>query len=191
MRFDRDDTRQTNAEEHPTKTRTRNALVRSEAWCPFHHRGRSGRRGSRTLTALRPHGLADRPGNPYPAAFRRSVDPAGVEPALPARQAGVVPLDHRPVSVRGVGVEPTLSRSQGGRITAFLPPESNGPPGNRTPISALRRRRLPVRPAAQIQRSGRGSNPVFHAYQGGVPPQHFQTFVRNPLRRLFAWATSR
>ena len=27
-----------------------------------------------------------------------SVDPAGVEPALPARQAGVVPLDHRPAA---------------------------------------------------------------------------------------------
>src|SRR5579872_584201 len=52
----------------------------------------------------------------------KAVDPAGVEPALPARQAGVVPLDHRPMSVRGVGVEPTLSRSQGERIS-FLPPE--------------------------------------------------------------------
>src|SRR5262250_3347359 len=53
----------------------------------------------------------------------KAVDPAGVEPALPARRAGVVPLDHRPMQpVRGVGVEPTLSGSQGRRITAFLPP---------------------------------------------------------------------
>lgn len=83
------------------------------------------------------------------------------------------------MSIRGVGLEPTLSRSQGGRITAFLPPEISGPPGNRTPISALRRRRLAVGRAAH-QRSGRGSNPVFHAYQGGVRPQHFQT---SQLRR--------
>src|SRR6516164_10270788 len=53
----------------------------------------------------------------------QAVDPAGVEPAWLARQAGVVPLDHRPMQpVRGVGVEPTLSGSQGRRITAFLPP---------------------------------------------------------------------
>jgi hypothetical protein len=77
---------------------------------------------------LNPHGLsaarfskpARQPVSGYPP-YR--VDPAGVEPALPARQAGVVPLDHRPMQpVRGVGVEPTLSGSQGRRITAFLPP---------------------------------------------------------------------
>src|SRR5262245_45751094 len=77
---------------------------------------------------LNPHGLsaarfskpARQPVSGYPP-YR--VDPAGVEPALPARQAGVVPLDHRPMqSVRGVGGEPTLSDSQGRRITAFLPP---------------------------------------------------------------------
>ena len=134
---------------------------------------------------LNPHGLsaarfskpARQPVSGYPP-YR--VDPAGVEPALPARQAGVVPLDHRPMQpVRGVGVEPTLSGSQGRRITAFLPPVSCGPPENRTPISALRRRRLPVGRAAP-QRSGRESNPVFRAYQGGVRPQHFQT---SQLRR--------
>ena len=77
---------------------------------------------------LNPHGLAAarfsrparQPVSGYPP-YR--VDPAGVEPALLARQAGVVPLDHRPRQViRGVGVEPTLSGSQGRRITAFLPP---------------------------------------------------------------------
>src|SRR5262249_61032020 len=51
------------------------------------------------------------------------VDPAGVERAWPTRQAGVDPLDHRSMQpVRGVVVEPTLSGSQGRRITAFLPP---------------------------------------------------------------------
>ena len=32
----------------------------------------SGRQGSRTLKARRPHGLANRPGKPYPATFRIS-----------------------------------------------------------------------------------------------------------------------
>ena len=32
----------------------------------------SGRQGIRTLTAQRPHGLANRPGKPYPATFRES-----------------------------------------------------------------------------------------------------------------------
>ena len=78
----------------------------------------------------------------------QAVDPAGVEPALPARQAGVAPLDHRPR-------QPVRS---GGRIHAlrlprpadyrFPTPCTSGPPGNRTPISALRRRRLPVGRAA-------------------------------------------
>src|SRR5438105_4040552 len=57
---------------------------------------------------------------------------------------------------------------------------ASGPPGNRTPISALRRRRLPVGRAAQ-KRSGRDSNPVFRAYQGGVLPQHFQTIKLRPM----------
>ncbi len=35
--------------------------------------GHSGRRGIRTLKARRPRGLANRPGEPYPAAFRECV----------------------------------------------------------------------------------------------------------------------
>ncbi len=41
-------------------------------------------------------------------------------------------------------------------------------------------------------RSGRGSNPVFRAYQGGVRPQHFQTVqLRRPdlNRRRTAYET--
>ena len=38
-----------------------------------------------------PHGLANRPGEPYPATFHNvfKVDLVGVEPILPASQAGV------------------------------------------------------------------------------------------------------
>src|ERR671936_167176 len=47
----------------------------------------------------------------------KAVDPAGVEPALPARQAGVVPLDHRPVrrAVETMGVEPNAGGARGTR----------------------------------------------------------------------------
>jgi hypothetical protein len=41
------------------------------------------------------------------------VDPAGVEPALPARQAGVFPLDHRPNQVETMGIEPISGCLQG------------------------------------------------------------------------------
>ena len=40
-----------------------------------------------------------RPGEPYPATFRMSVDPPRVELGLPPRQGGVLPLDHEPVCV--------------------------------------------------------------------------------------------
>src|SRR5438552_6493668 len=40
----------------------------------------SGRRGTRTLTPLRAHGLANRPGQPYPAALREEVAGLGLEP---------------------------------------------------------------------------------------------------------------
>src|SRR5438477_11785890 len=43
-------------------------------------------------------------------------------PDLQSAELPSSPLDPRP-SVRGVGIEPTVSSSQGWRITAFLPPE--------------------------------------------------------------------
>jgi hypothetical protein len=50
----------------------------------------------------RSHGLANRPGEPYPATFRfQKVDPPGIEPGSPPRQGGVVPLDHEPISFSG------------------------------------------------------------------------------------------
>ena len=48
----------------------------------------------------RSHGLANRPGEPYPATFRMfnlSVDPPGIEPGFPDCRTGVFPLDHEPV----------------------------------------------------------------------------------------------
>ena len=55
-----------------------------------------------------------RPGKPYPATFRMSVDPPGIEPGFPACRAGVVPLDHEPIdSVDLMGVEPITPILQG------------------------------------------------------------------------------
>ena len=136
---------------------------------------------------LNPHGLsaarfskpARQPVSGYPP-YR--VDPAGVEPALPARQAGVVPLDHRPMQpVRGVGVEPTLSGSQGRLITAFLPPGRVDRRGIAPRFPPCDGGVFLLDEQPQRKRSGRGSNPVFRAYQGGVRPQHLQTFeLRRP-----------
>jgi hypothetical protein len=51
--------------------------------------------------AVKPHGLANRPGEPYPATFRISVDPPRIELGSPPRQGGVVPLDHEPITFSG------------------------------------------------------------------------------------------
>lgn len=42
-----------------------------------------------------------RPGKPYPATFRISVDPPGVEPGFPVCRTGVLPLDDEPVLLSG------------------------------------------------------------------------------------------
>ena len=49
------------------------------------------------MTLVESLGLANRPGEPYPATFRMSVDPPGIEPGLPVCRTGVFPLDHEPV----------------------------------------------------------------------------------------------
>ena len=57
------------------------------------------------------------------------MDPAGVEPAFPARQAGVVPLDHRPRSrsVETMGVEPNA-----GCVRGTLAPSAHASPCQRS-----------------------------------------------------------
>ena len=52
--------------------------------------------------AVKPHGLANRPGELYPATFQMFlVDPPRIELGFPPRQGGVVPLDHEPISFSG------------------------------------------------------------------------------------------
>ena len=83
----------------------------------------------------RSHGLANRPGEPYPATFQMSVDPPGIEPGFPVCRTGVFPLDHEPV---------------------FF----SGPEGSRTPITDCKTSRLPLNKQPVCQRSVRESNPV-------------------------------
>ena len=66
----------------------------------------------------RSHGLANRPGEPYPATFRMLnllVDPPGIEHGFPVCRTGVVPLDHEPMLFRvdRMGVEPITPTLQG------------------------------------------------------------------------------
>lgn len=156
---------------------------------------------------MRPHGLANRPGKPYPATLRtqwtrRESNPHCQHARLASSRWTTGPFS----SVRGVGVEPTLmvalmvsliafspyhSGFQGRRIAAFLPPELSGPPGIRTDLR-LATTASSFWTSSPCQRSGRGSNPVFRAYQGGVRPQHLQTFkLRRPdlNRRRTAYET--
>ncbi len=55
------------------------------------------------MTLLESHGLANRPGEPYPATFHMfqwthwESNPAMSPEIWPACRAGVVPLDHEPL----------------------------------------------------------------------------------------------
>jgi hypothetical protein len=107
------------------------------------------------------HGLANRPGEPYPATFRLLVDPPGIEPGLPVCRTGVVPLDHEPVSFcvhasNERNVRPLALRD---RVSVVSPPFiefaafDSGPDGNRTHRTDLARiSRLPwYMPARSIR----------------------------------------
>ena len=98
----------------------------------------SGRRGSRTHVAVKPHGLANRPGEPYPATFR--IQWTHRESNSDFRHA------------RAVSSRWTMS-----------PSSAVDRPGNRTPISSVQTRHLPVGRAAHVvcQRSVWELNPVF------------------------------
>jgi hypothetical protein len=84
--------------------------------------------------AVKPHGLANRPGEPYPATFRMSVDPPRIELGFPPRQGGVVPLDHEPIRMQwtGRGIEPRSPGCRPGIFPLDEPPmfSARGPSGN-------------------------------------------------------------
>jgi hypothetical protein len=103
--------------------------------------------------AVKPHGLANRPGEPYPATFRDQWT---------HRESN---SDFR--HARAVSSRWTMS-----------PFRSVDRPGNRTPISWLQARHLPVGRAAHVISEVRlGIEPSLPPYQSGVQPQHLQTSV--------------
>ena len=102
--------------------------------------------------AVKPHGLANRPGEPYPATFR--IQWTHRESNSDFRHA------------RAVSSRWTMS-----------PFRSVDRPGNRTPISWLQARHLPVGRAAQLSEVRLGIEPSLPPYQSGVQPQHLQTKV--------------
>ncbi len=128
--------------------------------------------GSRTRVA----GLRGR--NPGPLEERAvlSVRRAGVEPAQQSRAGysrlgSPVPSRHM-LSVFPAGVEPAPQPSEG-----RMPPlhlgniSASGPPGNRTPISAMPRRRLPLGRAARVTARGAeggmmGLAPIYTGFTG-------------------------
>jgi hypothetical protein len=101
---------------------------------------------------LESHGLANRPGEPYPATFRFSVDPPRIELGLPPRQGGVVPLDHEPITI-------------------------SGPAGESNPdllVASQASSRWTSRPCF-LSEVRLGIEPSLPPYQSGVQPQHLQT----------------
>jgi hypothetical protein len=83
-----------------------------------------------------------RPGKPYPATFRLSVDPPGIEPGLPVCRTGVFPLDHEPVLLSGPDGNRThhtdLARIS--RLPWYMPARFvRGPSGSRTRSPSLPR----------------------------------------------------
>ncbi len=101
--------------------------------------------------AVKPHGLANRPGEPYPATFR--IQWTHRESNSDFRHA-------RAVSSRWT-------------MSPFL--RSVDRPGNRTPISSVQTRHLPVGRAAHLSEVRLGIEPSLPPYHGGVQPQHLQT----------------
>ena len=66
--------------------------------------------------AVKPHGLANRPGEPYPATFRIQWTGRGIEPRSPRCKRGVFPLDEPPMfsTELRLGIEPSLPPYHGG-----------------------------------------------------------------------------
>jgi hypothetical protein len=126
----------------PTRIRTRNTSVETRGDRPFHHRAVSGRHGSRTHMTRRSHGLANRPGNPYPATFRIVSGPARSRTGISATPGRRLPL---------------------GPWARFV----SGPGGSRTHRTDLARVSRPQRHAGpRSQRSVRESNraPIAHGW---------------------------
>jgi hypothetical protein len=156
------------------------------------------------MTLVESHGLANRPGEPYPATFRMSVDPPRVELGSPPRQGGVVPLDHEPSVVsylfQPVAIphlqfilrpEPTfrVAHPAMGRTHGAANPSTtfscglsalahSGPAGESNPdllVAGQVSSRWTSRPRFREVRPG--IEPGLRPYHGRVLPEHLQTIL--------------
>ena len=157
----------------PTRIRTRNASFEARYDRPFHHRGVK-RKARESNPHLRWENRLSRAARPTVSGYLPSVDPPGIEPGFPVCRTGVVPLDHEPIPFSGPrgsrtlisgvrsrrrpvgpaaqsvipdGLEPSLPGCRPGVFVAGPRDRvvlKSGPIGNRTRISGLQDRRLPV-----------------------------------------------
>lgn len=110
------------------------------------------------MTFVKSHGLANRPGEPYPATFRMfqwthwESNPTMSLGIWPACRAGVFPFDYEP---------------------------SSGASGNRTPIAWVQTKRLPVGPTPHwfLPEVRPGIEPDPRPYHRRVQPKHLQTIL--------------
>ena len=120
--------------------------------------------------AVKPHGLANRPGEPYPATFHNQWT---------HRESNSDLRHARAVSSRWT-MSPLLSVDR---------------PGNRTPISSVQTRHLPVGRAALVLSEVRlGIEPSLPPYQSGVQPQHLQTsslVIADGIEPSLSWLSPR
>ena len=124
------------------------------------------------------------------------VDPAGVEPALPARQAGVFPLDHGPVSIRVVeysrqdsnlrlpGCEPgAVAAGPREHANSLGWNRTSGPGGGRTHIPLFKRQVLRQLSYKASQCVGQELN--LHSNAGGLQPLGLAN--AQPTRQYPGW----
>ena len=102
-----------------------------------------------------------------------AVKPHGQRKPARRSASGYLPYSVDPPRIE-LG-SPPRSRRRSSRWT-MSPYRSVDRPGNRTPISWLQARHLPVGRAAHVQSEVRlGIEPSLPLYQSGVQPQHLQT----------------
>ncbi len=102
-----------------------------------------------------------------PYSFHR-VESRGIEPRFPPCHSGVFPLDHDPVS---------------------------GAPGNRTPITWVQAKCLPVRPASRISRGPSGnrtrSPSLPQTCAARTPTDHLLKVIADGIEPSISWLSPR
>ena len=128
------------------------------------------------------------PPTPFPGQLVSNQSPKPVR--LPSVLSGLTGNRTRPVLLKkgpprqgGVSHPPKCSTHRATHLSAalssgFTSSVHSGAPGNRTPITWVQAKCLPVRPASRcLQEVRPGIEPDLPPYQGGVLPKHLQTRV--------------